>query len=314
MSIRSFMFIFLHFVTVSYHKCSPPSSEIDIRGLGQEIAFTVWGLTRCSLLFPDLPLRFSAKKCLQFHLFYVNIICYYSQGLNAYSIPERGQWLITVSIDGPAGSGKSTTARLVAQKLGYLYIDTGAMYRAATLRVLSLGVNPQDEKTVVEVVRDADIKLKYRNSSLHVLLNKRDVTKEIRSPKVTQYVSLISSYREVREQLVALQRAIAENNNVVCEGRDIGSVVFPNADVKVYLDCSLEERAKRRLLDLQRARIRTTLKEVTEDIKRRDTLDSERELSPLIIPNRAEIINTSHLSIREQVDRVLELVYSLEGV
>jgi cytidylate kinase len=222
--------------------------------------------------------------------------------------------LITVSIDGPAGSGKSTTARLVAQKLGYLYIDTGAMYRAATLRVLTLGVNPQDEKTAVEVIKDADIKLEYRNSSLRVLLNRRDVTRDIRSPKVTKYVSLISSYRSVREHLVALQRAIAENNNVVCEGRDIGSVVFPNADVKIYLDCSLEERAKRRLHDLQRARIRMTLKEVMEDIERRDKMDSERELSPLVIPHGAEIINTTNLSIREQVDRVLELVYSLEGV
>ena len=222
--------------------------------------------------------------------------------------------MITVSIDGPAGSGKSTTARLVAQKLEYLYIDTGGMYRAATLRVLSLGVNPQDEKTVVEVIKDADIKLEYRKNSLRVLLNTRDVTKEIRSPKVTQYVSLISSYRGVREHLVALQREMAENNNVVCEGRDIGSVVFPDADIKIYLDCSLEERAKRRLLDLQRARIHTTIKEVMNDIERRDKMDSERELSPLVIPNQAEIINTTNMSIREQVDRVLELVYSLEGL
>lgn len=222
--------------------------------------------------------------------------------------------MITVSIDGPAGSGKSTTARLVAQKLEYLYIDTGAMYRAATLRVLSLGVNPQDEKTVVEVIKDADIQLEYRKNSLRVLLNTRDVTKEIRSPKVTQYVSLISSYRGVREHLVALQREMAENNNVVCEGRDIGSVVFPDADIKIYLDCSLEERAKRRLLDLQRARIHTTIKEVMNDIERRDKMDRERELSPLVIPNQAEIINTTNMSIREQVDRVLELVYSLEGL
>lgn len=222
--------------------------------------------------------------------------------------------MITVSIDGPAGSGKSTTARLVAQKLGYLYIDTGAMYRAATLRVLSLGVNPKDEKTVAEVVKDADIKLQYRNNRMRVLLNNRDVSRDIRSPAVTKYVSLVSSYREVREHLVALQREIAENNNVVCEGRDIGSVVFPNAEIKIYLDCSLEERAKRRLLDLQRARIRTTLKEVIEDIERRDRLDSEREISPLMIPQRAEVIDTTNLSIREQVDRVLELVYSLEGV
>lgn len=188
------------------------------------------------------------------------------------------------------------------------------MYRAATLRVLSVGVNPQDEKTVVEVVKDADIKLQQQNDDPRVLLNNRDVTREIRSPGVTKYVSLISSYRGVREHLVALQRALAENNNVVCEGRDIGSVVFPNADVKIYLDCSIEERAKRRLLDLQRARIHTTLEEVMQDILRRDKMDSERELSPLVVPQRAEIINTSNLSIREQVDRVLELVYSLEEV
>jgi cytidylate kinase len=222
--------------------------------------------------------------------------------------------LITVSIDGPAGSGKSTTARLVAQKLGYLYIDTGAMYRAATLRVLALGVDPQDEKTVVEIVKDADIELVHRKGSLRVLLNRKDVTKEIRAPRVTRHVSLVSSYRGVREHLVALQREIAENNNVVCEGRDIGSVVFPNADIKVYLECSLEERAKRRFLDIQRAHIHTTMEAVKEEIARRDKMDSERELSPLVIPNGAEIIDTTRLSIKEQVDRVIELVYSLEGV
>jgi len=222
--------------------------------------------------------------------------------------------LITVSIDGPAGSGKSTTARLVAQKLKCLYIDTGAMYRAVTFRVLSLGVNPHDEKTLVEVVRNSDIKFVNKKGELAILLNKKDVTKEIRSVRVTQHVSLISSYRGVREHLVALQREMAENSNIVCEGRDIGTVVFPNADIKVYLDCSIEERAKRRLLDLQRAHVRKTLEELKEDIRKRDTMDSEREFSPLRIPDGAEIIDTANITIQEQVERVLDLIYSLEDI
>jgi len=222
--------------------------------------------------------------------------------------------LISVSIDGPAGSGKSTTARLVAQKLKCLYIDTGAMYRAVTFRVLSLGINPHDDKTVVEVVRNSDIKFVNKKGELAILLNKKNVTKEIRSVRVTQHVSLISSYRGVREHLVALQREMAENSNIVCEGRDIGTVVFPNADIKVYLDCSIEERAKRRLLDLQRAHVRKTLEELKKDIRKRDTMDSEREFSPLRIPDGAEIIDTANITIREQVERVLDLIYSLEDI
>ena len=227
---------------------------------------------------------------------------------------ERGFYLITVSIDGPAGSGKSTTAKFVAQKLGFLYIDTGAMYRAATLRVLALGVNPHDERNVVEVVTDSDIKLINRKGTQRVLLNKKDVTKDIRSPKVTRFVSLISSYRGVREHLVALQREMAENNNVICEGRDIGTVVFPNADLKIYIDCSTEERAKRRHLDLQAANVRTTVEQVKQELKNRDKMDSERELSPLRIPEGAEIIDTTNLTIEDQVKRLLDLIYSLEGV
>ncbi len=221
--------------------------------------------------------------------------------------------MITVSIDGTSGSGKSTTARLVAQRLGFLYIDTGSMYRAATLRVITLGVDPHDEKGVIELVLNSDIRLENNKGRVKVLLNRKDVTKDIRSPKVTRLVSLISSYRDVREYLVALQREMSENNNVVCEGRDIGTVVFPNADVKIYIDCSIDERAKRRLLDLKRANVRSTFDEVKQELKKRDKMDSEREFSPLRIPEGAEIIDTTNITIEEQVERVLDLIYSLEG-
>lgn len=221
--------------------------------------------------------------------------------------------MITVSIDGTSGSGKSTTARLVAQRLGFLYIDTGSMYRAATLRVITLGVDPHDEKGVIELVLNSDIRLENNKGRVKVLLNRKDVTKDIRSPKVTRLVSLISSYCDVREYLVALQREMSENNNVVCEGRDIGTVVFPNADVKIYIDCSIDERAKRRLLDLKRANVRSTFDEVKQELKKRDKMDSEREFSPLRIPEGAEIIDTTNITIEEQVERVLDLIYSLEG-
>ncbi|TET76209.1 MAG: (d)CMP kinase [Candidatus Cloacimonadota bacterium] len=222
--------------------------------------------------------------------------------------------MIIISIDGTAGSGKSTTARLVAQKLGFLYIDTGAMYRAATLIVLTSDVDPHDKNSVTKLVHDSDISLVNNKGELKVLVNKIDVTKDIRSPKVTGFVSLISSYRRVREYLVGLQRAMAENNNVVCEGRDIGTVVFPNADIKIYIDCSLEERAKRRLLDLKRAQVNTNLEKVKQELERRDKMDSKREFSPLRIPECAEIIDTTNLKIEEQVERVLDLIHSLEGV
>jgi len=229
-------------------------------------------------------------------------------------IPGRGVVIITISIDGTAGSGKSTTARLIAEKLGFLYIDTGAMYRTATLIVLTSGVDSHDENSVTKLVRDSDISLVNNQGELKVLLNKKDVTKDIRSPKVTGLVSLISSYRGVREHLVGLQREMAENNNVVCEGRDIGTVVFPNADIKIYIDCSLEERAKRRLLDLKRAQVSTNFEKVKQELERRDKMDSKREFSPLRIPEGAEIIDTTNLTIEEQVERVLDLIHSLEGV
>jgi len=221
--------------------------------------------------------------------------------------------LTIISIDGPASSGKSTTAKLVAQKLGFQYIDTGAMYRAATLSVILAGVNPHNETEVVRVVRDSLIALLYDGEKLKVLLNKRDVSKEIRSRQVTQLVSLISTYRGVREHLVALQRKMGEDSNIVCEGRDIGTVVFPNADIKIYIDCSIDERAKRRLLDLQRAGIITTTEEVKQQLKKRDKIDSERELSPLTIPQGAEIIDTSNLTVQEEIERVIDLVYVLRG-
>lgn len=228
-------------------------------------------------------------------------------------IPGRGI-IITISIDGTAGSGKSTTARLIAEKLGFLYIDTGAMYRAATLIVLTSGVDSHDENSVTKLVHDSDISLVNNKGELKVLLNKKDVTKDIRSPKVTGLVSLISSYRGVREHLVGLQREMAENNNVVCEGRDIGTVVFPNADIKIYIDCSLEERAKRRLLDLKRAQVNTNHEKVKQELEGRDKMDSKRDFSPLRIPEGAEIIDTTNLTIEEQVERVLKLIHSLEGV
>jgi len=218
-----------------------------------------------------------------------------------------------ISIDGPAGSGKSTTAKFVAKKLGFLYIDTGAMYRAATLLALITGTNPQNELAVAHLVRDADIKMINVENGIKVLLNKEDVTKRIRTPEVTRFVSLVSTYRAVRDHLVSLQREMGENNNVVCEGRDIGTVVFPNADIKIYLTCSIDERAKRRLADLQRANVKASFDEVKRDILRRDKIDSERKLSPLRIPEGAITIDTTNLTIEEQVQKVLDLVYSLQG-
>jgi cytidylate kinase len=211
-----------------------------------------------------------------------------------------------IAIDGPAGSGKSTTARLVAQRLNFLYLDTGAMYRAITLKALENGLDINDEEKLEKLTKNSVISFKREDGIDKIFLDSRDVTEKIREPLVNQYVSFVSMHKRVRKILVEKQKQIGRKNDLVAEGRDTTTVVFPRA-FKIYLDADLKERAKRRFLELKDKGIQTSLEEQIKEITKRDKLDSEREASPLCLDKDAVVVDTTHLTIEEQVNEVIEL-------
>ncbi len=212
-----------------------------------------------------------------------------------------------IAIDGPAGSGKSTTAKLVAKKLGFVYLDTGAMYRAITLKALRNRIDPQDVKELSKIARNSKLDLIEENGVNIVLLDGEDVTELIREPRINRIVSEVSVHKEVRTALVAKQKELGKKHDLVTEGRDTTTVVFPEASLKVYLDCNLQERAKRRMLELKDKGINTSIEEQIKELSKRDKIDSERENSPLKKDKEAVIVDTTNLSIEEQVDKVIQL-------
>lgn len=213
---------------------------------------------------------------------------------------------LVIAIDGPAGSGKSTTARLVADQLGLLHIDTGAMYRAVTVKVLEKGVRPDDTASISKLMDSTDVELRKSGSGLRVFLDGEDVTERIRDTDVTRAVSAVSKIRKVRQALVQRQRTLSERDGGVLEGRDIGTVVFPNADLKIFLVASLEARAKRRQDELKKRGTEPMLEALKKEIARRDSLDSGREESPLRRAHDAIELDTSGLTIEEQVEFVVK--------
>lgn len=213
---------------------------------------------------------------------------------------------MVITIDGPAGAGKSTIAKLVAKELGITYIDTGAMYRAVTYKVLKNGMNPACEDEVGKLAWKTDITLKDGN----VFLDGEDVTQKIRVRDVTNKTSLIAANKEVRRALRKLQRQIASDKDVVMEGRDIGSVVFPEAQFKFYLDASLSERARRRWSELKAGGIEIPIEEIVSDINKRDNIDLTRGLCPLKVPDGAIIIDSTNKSIQEVVKIIVDAVKS----
>lgn len=215
---------------------------------------------------------------------------------------------IIITIDGPAGAGKSTTARRVAEQLGYTYIDTGAMYRAVTLAAIRSRTN-LEEHALEELCSNLAIKLTQGPQGQRTLLNDEDVTDAVRDASVTSLVSKVSSFPAVRRHLVQRQREIGLNGGVVMDGRDIGSVVFPNAQVKIFLVADLEARTRRRMADEQAKGISIDEATLKDQIALRDKLDSERAASPLIKPEGAVEIDTTNLTIDEQVNTILELVH-----
>ncbi len=213
-----------------------------------------------------------------------------------------------VTIDGPGAAGKSTTARRVASALGFLYVDTGALYRALALKVRRAGLNPDDAAAVGACCRSSRLDLAGTPERPVVLLDGADVSEEIRAPEVSELASRLAAYPEVRGCLIEAQRALAARGPLVAEGRDLGTVVFPQAEVKVYLDADLEARARRRYQELAERGIGVPLEEVRADLERRDARDRTRDLSPLRAAADAVPVDTTRLTIEQQVEAVLNLV------
>jgi len=217
---------------------------------------------------------------------------------------------LLIAFDGPAGSGKGTIARRVAEALGVPYFDTGAMYRAVALAVLDRGCDPDDREAVLEILDRVDVGLERREAVFEVLLDGEPVEDRIRTPQVGEATSKIATYPEVRQAMVALQRAYGRRHGGVMEGRDIGTRVFPYAPVKIYLDASPEVRAGRRWRQLRDAGRPVSHEEALEDVHRRDRRDSTREHSPLTCDDSYTRIDTSDLDVDQVVRRVLEVVAS----
>lgn len=214
---------------------------------------------------------------------------------------------LVIAIDGPAGAGKSTVAQKLAARLGLTYIDSGATYRAAALKVLEDGVSSGDEAAVMVSVSSADIRLEPRAGELRVLLGGRDVTEKIRTPEVTLAAAQVSRLQGVRAHLVALQRSLAQAHGVVMEGRDIGTVVFPAAPLKIFLTAASGERARRRLTDEKLKGREATLEQTAYEIGRRDQLDAERKASPLVRATDAYAIDSTALTADEVVEEIVRL-------
>jgi cytidylate kinase len=212
---------------------------------------------------------------------------------------------IVIAIDGPAASGKSTTAKLVAKRLDYLYVDTGAMYRAMTLKVLQQKLSPDHADQIARLAERTSIRLEQKDGELRVFLDSEDVTKAIRSQTVTRAVSAVSVVKAVRDVMVREQRRIGQCGGIVLEGRDIGTVVFPDADLKIFMVANVEERAKRRQRQLERQGTLLPFDQLVNEIIERDGKDSGRNISPLRKADDAIVLDTSNVTIAEQVDFIV---------
>ena len=213
-----------------------------------------------------------------------------------------------VAVDGASGTGKGTVTRIVAEKLGLITIDTGALYRCVTLEVLNNNIPIEQVDRIAEIAKNMQVELKVVDGKQFVFLNGEDVSIEIRTPRVTSNVSNVAAIKEVREEMTFVQRRLAEGKNVIMEGRDIGTTIFPNADVKIFLECSAEERARRRVKQNAENGIETSYEEVLESIKNRDRIDSTREVSPLRKAEDAIVVSTDGYKDAEGAEAVYKVV------
>ncbi len=210
-----------------------------------------------------------------------------------------------MTIDGPAGSGKSTTARLVAKKLGWIYLDTGAMYRAVTLKVLRDQIALDDAESIGRIAEKIKIQLVPAEKGTQVFLDGSEVTSEIRHPEVDRAVGPVCEVQKVRQVMVDLQRKMSRKGHVVAEGRDMGTIVFPNADVKFFMTASVNARAQRRYHDHKKQGIDISADELKIEMRRRDQRDSQRQNSPLVMAKDAILLDTTQMNIQEQVDFII---------
>ncbi|HDR7491616.1 (d)CMP kinase [Bacillus cereus] len=215
---------------------------------------------------------------------------------------------ISIAIDGPAAAGKSTVAKVVAKELSYVYIDTGAMYRTLTYAALEQKVDIENEEQLMEVVKNVNIEFQQGENTQLVFLNGQDVSEVIRTPDVTNRVSIVAKHRLVREEMVRRQQELAKKGGVVMDGRDIGTHVLPDAEVKIFMLASVEERAERRHLENLNKGFDSNLEQLKEEISQRDKLDSEREVSPLKKADDALELDTTSLSIEEVVQKIMSIV------
>ena len=212
-----------------------------------------------------------------------------------------------VAIDGPAGAGKSTIAKQVAKENGYIYVDTGAMYRGLAIHFLNLGIDPKDTEKIIEACKDVEVTIGYESGIQQIYVNGENVTAKLRTEEVGNMASMTSAIPEVRGKLLELQRTLAREKDVIMDGRDIGTCILPNADVKIFLTASAEERARRRYLELQSKGDNTPYDVVLADIKERDYRDTHRDIAPLKQAEDAVYLDTSNMTIEEAASKVVEL-------
>lgn len=221
---------------------------------------------------------------------------------------------ISVAVDGPAGSGKSTITKMVAKDLGYNYVDTGAMYRGLTYDFLKNNLTELDEKKIELLLSKVKFEVKFIDRVQYVFVNDEDVSEKIRTAEVSKFTSLFAKSPAVREFLIDTQRNLAMSNNIIMDGRDIASVVLPNADVKIFLTASVEERARRRVLDFERQGVvDIDFDKIKADIAARDYQDENRDIAPLVKVDDAVLIDTTNLTITEVVEKMTELIKKAEG-
>ena len=212
-----------------------------------------------------------------------------------------------VAVDGPAGAGKSTIAKLVAKKKGYIYVDTGAMYRGLAIHFLDHGIKAGDTEKIIEAAEHADVTIRYEDGMQQVYVNGENVTARLRSEEVGRMASATSPIPEVRAKLLELQKSLAREQDVIMDGRDIGTCVLPDADVKIFLTACVEKRAKRRYDELVEKGEQCDLKTIEEDIRKRDEQDSTRELAPLRQAEDAHLVDSSDMTIQEVVDAIIAM-------
>jgi len=216
--------------------------------------------------------------------------------------------MYSIAIDGPSGSGKSTVAKAVAKRLGFLYVDTGAIYRTVGVFAKRNGIDPHDETTLGNNLDKVDIKLKWVDGTQHVFLSDEDVSEEIRLPEMSMYASAVSALGKVRQFLLEMQREFARNNNVIMDGRDIGTVVLPDANVKIFMYASPEARAERRYKELLEKGKDVTYDEVLSDMITRDKNDSSRALAPCVPAADAVMLDNSEIPLDQNIEKVLEII------